>query len=740
MYGDSNTFATSDLNGYYKIIKVPVSRVSLSFSLIGYNTIIKSNLIVTSGKELIVNVELEETVNQLDAVNIVSKKNKTEANNKNIVVSSIKLNPDLTQKFAGTFQDVSRMAANYAGIVPAGDQRNDIIVRGNSPSGIVWRLDGINIPNPNHFGSLGTTGGPVSILNNNNLAASDFITGAFPAEYGNGTAGAFDLQMRTGNNEKLEFTGQMGLNGIELGLEGPFSKKSKASYMVNYRHSTLGIMNAMGISFGISAIPQYQDIAFKIDLPTKGKTGRFQLFGIGGLSHIDLLDSKRDSTEWTFSDTGTDIYFKTKMGVVGLNHKVFLSANTYWSNTVAISASSNEIAADSLETLTKKPSRTYNNNSVESKISFSSVINTKFSAKSTLKNGVIVDVIGVNFKEEVLSKTFGKWIDIVNFNGSSNLVQAYTQWSYKINKSLLLNSGLHYQLFTLNNAQIIEPRLGLKYQLSDKQSFSFGTGLHSQIQALRVYLLETNLNDGTTIKTNQELDFTKSLHAVLGYNYALNSNFRIKLESYYQHIYDTPVQENSSFSLANTGADFAFNDVDSLVNNGTGKNYGLEITFEKLFSKGYYFLVNASLYDSKYIGGDGIERNTAFNGKYTTNLLGGIEWKINQKYAITVDGKIAMSGGKRFQKFDITESINKGTAVYDESSVYELKYQDYFRSDLKIGIRKNSKKLSQEFAFDIQNITNQKNIFRQVFDAGSGTIKYEYQIGFFPIVLYKITF
>lgn len=738
--GDSSNVVASDVNGYYKLEKVPVGRVSVSFTFIGYSSVIKSNLVVTSGKELIINVEMEEAVNQLETVTIVSKKSKLEANNKNVVVSNIKLNPEQTQKFAGTFQDVSRMAANYAGIVPAGDQRNDIIVRGNSPLGILWRLDGINIPNPNHFGSQGTTGGPVSILNNNNLAGSDFLTGAFPAEYGNGIAGAFDLQMRTGNDEKFEFTGQLGLNGIELGIEGPFKKTSKASFMANYRHSTLGIMNAMGISFGVSAIPQYQDIAFKVDLPTKGKLGRFQLFGIGGLSTIELLDSKRDPDEWTFSNTGTDVYFKTQMGIAGLSHKLFLTPNTSWTNTLALSAAGSSIEADSLQIGTGIPSRTYNNNSLESKLSFVSVLNTKFSAKSTLKNGVILDYLGSNFKEEVLSQKYGGWIDIVNFKGYSSLVQAYTQWSYKFNSKFLLNTGLHYQLFTLNNSQIIEPRIGMKYQLSDKQSVSLAGGQHSQIQPLRVYLLETNNLDGTSHKTNEELGFTKSIHGVLGYNNQISSDFRIKLETYYQYIYDTPVKENSYYSLANAGADFIFNDQDSLTNNGTGTNYGLELTFEKLFSKGYYFLINGSLYDSKYVGGDGVERSTAFNGQYTANILGGYEHKFNDKYALTFDGKVAFAGGKRYQKLDLNASIAAGTAVFDESSIFELKYTDYFRLDLKLGIRKNSKKLTQEFAFDVQNVTNQKNIFRQVFDAGTGTIKYEYQIGFFPVVLYKITF
>lgn len=738
--GDSTNTAMSDIEGNYKLTNVPVGRVAILYQFVSFETVVRQNLVVNSGKELIVDVSMEESVTKLNEVNIKMNSNTTEANNENVVASNVKLNPQQTQKFAGTFQDISRTAANYAGVVPAGDQRNDIIVRGNSPMGVIWRLDGVNIPNPNHFGSLGTTGGPVSILNNNNLAGSDFLTGAFPAEYGNGIAGAFDLKMRKGNNEKFEFTGQFGFNGLEVGLEGPFSKKSKSSYMVNYRYSTLGILDALGISFGVPAIPQYQDMAFKVDLPTKGKAGKFQIFGVGGFSHIDLLDSKRDPEEWTYTTSGTDVYFKTNMGVVGLNHKVFLSKNTYWSNTLSVSHTQNNIQSDTLAVVTLDPSTTYNNNASEDKISLNSTVNTKFNAKASWRNGVIVDLINSDYKEEFLSSNTSEWNSITDFNGSSILLQAFSQWRYKFTDKFIVNTGLHYQLFTLNNSDLVEPRLGIRYKLNKKQSINLAGGLHSQIHPLRVYMLETRYGDGTSAKTNENLDFTKSVHAVLGYKVQLSNNLSVKLETYYQNLYSIPVEPNSFYSLANTGADFVFEDADSLVNNGTGENYGVELTIEKMFSKGFYYLLNSSFYNSTYVGGDGVKRNTAFNGQYTANGLAGYEIKVNSKFTIDINAKVSLAGGKRYPKIDVQASIEKGELTHDLSSLYELKYKDYFRADLKIGFRLNGKKVTQEWAFDVQNVTNQKNVFREVFDAGSQSIKQEYQIGFFPVALYKITF
>jgi len=739
--GDSSNVVLSDVFGNYKLQNVPIGRVDILFMMTGFDPVYRRNLIVASGKELILNIKLEESVNDIQVVEINVKSNQLKPNNKSAVNSTVNLNPQQTQKFAGTLMDVSRMAANYAGIVPSGDQRNDIIVRGNSPLGIVWRLEGVNIPNPNHFGSQGASGGPISILNNNNLSSSDFMTGAFPAEYGNGTSGAFDLKMRNGNNERVEYTGMVGFNGFELGIEGPFSKKSKASYMINYRYSTLGVFDALGISFGFPAIPQYQDVAFKINMPTKGKLGQFQLFGIGGISYIELLDSEKEEGEWTFTSSGTDVTFGTDIGVIGFNHKKFITKKSFWSNTISLSGNRNDISSDTvpidntLETFT-----TYLNESVQTNYSWNSVFNCKFNAKHTSKIGLITDYIDVDFSEKFYSNIFSNWLPIIDFKGGTTLFQAYAQHRYKPTDKLLMNGGVHYQRLVLNGSDIIEPRASIKYELTKKQSVSLASGLHSQMHPLRVYLLETNYDDGTSVKTNRNLDFTKSIHVVLGYDHMLSSNIRFKTETYYQSIYDTPVENGTFFSIANAGADFIFEDTDSLVNSGTGTNMGIEFTFEKIFSKNYYYLINASFYDSKYVGGDGVERNTAFNGNYTFNTLGGYEFKISKKMVLTLDFKFAASGGKRYLRFDLDESIERNRAVFDNSSVYELKFDDYYRLDMKVGFRMNTKKVTHLFAFDVQNITNRQNIFREVFDAGIGQIKQEYQLGFFPVFLYKISF
>ncbi len=279
-----------------------------------------------------------------------TKEDKTATNNDLAVVSARSFNVDDTKRYAGALGDPSRMAANFAGVVGGNDSRNDIVVRGNSPTGMLWQLEGLNIPNPNHFGALVSTGGPVSILNNNNLDKSDFMTSAFPAQYGNATAGVFDLKLRDGNNQKREFMGQVGFNGFEFGAEGPFSKTSKASYILNYRYSTLAIFQALGIEFGTgSNTPLYQDLNFKVSVPLSKKS-KLIAFGIGGSSEVDLLGSEADLNEDNdlYGSENQDSYPRYKTWITGISFETNLSSRTFMKATVGYSATSENFYADSL--------------------------------------------------------------------------------------------------------------------------------------------------------------------------------------------------------------------------------------------------------------------------------------------------------------------------------------------------------------------------------------------------------
>jgi hypothetical protein len=732
--------SVTDENGNFRILNVPLGRQQFTISFLGYKSQMLS-AVVTSGKEVVFNIELEQSVIQGKEVKVISERRKDKPNNEMATVSARSFTFEETSRYAGSLLDPARMAMNYAGVNGASDARNDIIIRGNSPLGLLWRLNGVDIPNPNHFGSLGVTGGPISILNNNSLDKSDFLTGAFPAEYGNAVGGAFDLQMRSGNNEKHEFLAQIGFNGLEAGAEGPLSRKSNSSYMLNYRYSTLEVFKALGLNFGAgAAVPQYQDITFKADLSTK-KAGKFSIFGIGGISYAENLDKDRDTTEDNIYDNNMrqNGYFGNNMGVIGLTH-VYLFDNTAYSKlTIAASTAAQEYKIDSIAISDNSAIPWYRNFSDQQKYSASYVVSKKFSTKNFLKAGVDVKDIEFSIHDSIFDNpVFRTHADA---SGGSQLYQAFAEWQHRFSDKFSINSGIHGQLFALNNTYAIEPRIGIKYEMKEGQSVSFGTGMHSQLQPMYTYFQQTLHRDYSIALSNKELDFTRSDHVVLAFDKSFSNSLRVKIEIYYQHLYDVPVEQKAStFSMLNEGADFGISAIDSLVNKGKGKNYGSELTFEKFYSHGYYFLFTASLYESKYIASDGIERNTAFNGNYTVNFLAGKEWTIRRKNVFGFNVRLVTSGGKRYIPIDFAKSEISGETEYDYSQAYAKRQKDYFRTDIKISYRFNGKKVTHELALDVDNIFNTQNIWQRYYDRASNTIKTEYQAGLFPIPLYRLLF
>jgi hypothetical protein len=741
--GDSGTTlrtTASDAAGSFRFENVEVGRRLVRFKLLGYRER-AMNIVVSAGKEVVLTVELEESVVQAKEVVITAQDSKGKPNNEMATVSSRSFSIEETQRYAGSLGDPSRMAANYAGVSGAQDSRNDVVVRGNSPLGVLWRLNGLDIPNPNHFGSFGSTGGPVSILNNNVLDNSDFMSGAFPAEYGNATAAAFDLKLRNGNNEKFEFLGQVAFNGFEGGIEGPLSKKHNASFLVNYRYSTLGLFNQLGINFGTgTAVPKYQDLSFKLNFPTE-KLGTFSVWGIGGLSYIELLDSKRDTTQLDlYTIGGFDTYFRTNMGVGGFTHIISFGERSYGRLNIGVTLQQNKVRLDSVSFSDNSFWPSYGSKFSQTRITGNYTVVTKFNARNTLKSGVYTDLLNFILLDStnITATTFRRLRDTED---GTALIQAYSQWQHKFTDLLTLNTGIHYQQLLLNNSVSVEPRVGLRWQYDEKNAFSFGSGLHSQMQPIFTYFNQTFLPDGSYLRTNENLDFTRSIHAVLAWDRTLGKNARIKVETYYQHLYQVPGLERVSiYSGLNEGADFNAPNTDSLINNGTGRNYGIELTAERFYNKGWYFLTTVSLFESKYTSFGNSERNTAFNGNYVVNLLGGKEFKLGAKDMLSFDLRTNAAGGKRYIPIDLTASSFAGEAVFDNNRAYELRYTDYFRIDLRIGYTHNGKHITQTWAVDLLNLTNNKNVFTQEYDASSNSIKTNYQTGFLVIPQYKITF
>ncbi len=578
---------TTDTLGKYVLSNIPPDRYEIKVSCLGYKGITISNIVVSSGKEVILDIALEEAFSQLGEV-VVNANNKGNTVNKLASVSARTFSMEEVNRYAGGRSDPARLVANFAGVSAPDDSRNDIVIRGNSPVGVLWRIDGMNVTNPNHFASVGTTGGAVSALNTNLLKNSDFFTSAFPAEYGNATAGVFDLGFRNGNNQKRETTLQVGvITGVEATTEGPFSKKSDASYLVGYRYALAWVAQKVGIDIGTTATPTYQDLSFKLSSGNT-KFGRFSMFGILASSSIEIGGGSSN----TLYGNGNQVDFASKIGIVGVNHFKQINKKSFISSGIGINYSSTDQTGYSTDRPTSTDFIKEVNNVAKVGYNISSTYNSKINSRLFFKAGFQDEIIGLNLYYKTKNRIFDDYKQIWDYNSTTNLVQAFAHVKYTITEKLIMNIGIHSQMFLLNNSKSIEPRFGLIYNASSKSSFNFGYGLHSQMQPINVYFLQSTDASGNTLYNNKNLDFTKSHHFVLGYNIQPYNDWRIKVETYYQFIYNVPVNTfSSSYSMLNTGSTFKTDLEDSLVNNGTGKNYGVELTIEKFYSKGYYTLL-----------------------------------------------------------------------------------------------------------------------------------------------------
>ena len=732
--------AVTNEKGIYVISDVLPGRYELKFSYVGYKDVFVSSVVVTSGKETILDIAMEEDIKSLNEVVIIAN-SKDKTINSLSTISGRTFSMEEVNRFAGGRSDPARLAANFAGVSATDDSRNDIVIRGNSPVGVLWRIDGMDATNPNHFASVGTTGGAVSALNTNMLKSSDFFTSAWPAEYGNAISGVFDIGFRNGNTQKRETTVQLGVTtGIEAMTEGPISKANGSSYLIGYRYSLAGIAQAMGINIGTTATPTYQDLSFKINSGDT-KLGRFTLFGILAASSIAIEGGSSNE----LYGGGQQSDFKSKIAIGGLKHFKQINSKSYISSTIGINYSGNNQLNYGLDSLRNSYSKE-ENKVARTGYEFITNYNLKINSRLFFKAGMQAEYMKLDLFNRFRRREGEEWSQIWDYNSYTTLAQVFAHLKYSISEKLTLNAGLHVQQFFLNNSFSLEPRIGLKYELNNKNSFSFGYGLHSQTQPLNVYFLQTATTDGSFNYDNLNLGFTKSHHFVLGYDVQPFKDWRLKIEAYYQHLVNVPVNTYpSSYSMLNTGASFRTDLEDSLTNSGTGKNYGVELTVEKFFSRGYYGLFTASLYQSKYTASDGIERNTAFNGRYVANLLAGKEWKLGteKRNAITADLKVTYAGGRYYTPIDLAASQARGREVLEgDAYAYSSTYPDYFRLDFKVGYTLNSrtKKLSQSISLDLQNVTNNKNVFSQGYDDRSKSISTTYQLGFFPNFIYKIQF
>lgn len=726
---------TTDMGGNFKLTNIPVGNVSLRISFVGYKELTLPGIVVNSGKEVVLNVFIEEDIMQMDEIVVTPDVEKDKPLNEMAVVSARTFSVEETRKFAAAVNDPARMVTSYAGVVSTDDGNNSISIRGNSPYGLLWRMEGADIPNPNHFANVATSGGGISILSSQLLTNSDFMTGAFPAEYGNALAGVFDLNLRKGNNEKREYTIQGSFLGTDIAAEGPFADNYRGSYLVNYRYSTLSILGNLGVNVG-DAVTNFQDLSYHFYLPTK-KLGNFSLYGFGGLSD-QKQDAEKDSTKWEEEDMRLNSSYFSNTGAAGLKHVISAGQNTYVQSSVVFSGNDNGYEEFRLDD-NYDPQFQYRQKYINKKFLASSVVNHKFNARHSLRSGAYFNRYFYNLSQRDRDAETQIIEERLNAKSDATTIQAFSQWNFRATEKLTLNAGFHYLLLTDNGSQSLEPRASFRYALDDRQSLSLGYGLHSQIQPIGVYEAEVTDENGNVSQPNKDIGLNKSHHIVLAYDRSLTEYLRIKAETYYQHLFNIAVKSDPASPISTLVIEGGYF-TDPLVNKGTGRNYGIELTLEQFTHNDVYFLLSSSLYDSKYKALDGVLRNTRFNGNFNFSFTAGKEYHWNKNRTFGLNIKTTYSGGFRDTPIDVARSIELGETEYIESQAFSDRMPNYFRTDVRVSIKRNRPKSTSTLSLDLLNATNHQNQGGQYFDPQAGEIKKWYQMPLVPVLAYRIEF
>lgn len=699
---------TTDANGLYVLENVSLGRYTISFSFIGYEQALFKEINVGSGKETELNVGLRENFRQLDEVVVKPGFRKDKAQNNMATLSARSFSVEEAARYAGGWNDPSRLAGSFAGVTMAeGVNDNAIVIRGNAPKGILWQLEGVEIPAPNHLNGVNNGGGIETIFSVNMLANSDFFTGAFPAEYGNAMSGAFDMKFRNGNSDKRESAFQVGSQGIDISSEGPLSSQKNASYLFNYRYSTLGLAGLLiGDDFGL---PQYQDLSFKFHLPT-ANSGIFDIWGIGGLSHV-TFEPEEDPDDWsnTFDnnqyDTGSDV------AAAGISHELHINSRNHLQSSLASTYNSFSMTSDQLlrngEVMPLADHKESN-----TRYLFNTRLTTKISNRLTNKAGI--NLTFQNFDLNIRGNAnpgINQTMDLLaEQSGQVMQSRIFDQFKWRVSPTLDFNAGLSISHLEMNNEWIPEPRIGMSWRLLPRHSVHIAFGKHSRPEPVHFYMAE----DDNSQRLNSNLKVTKADHYVLAYDFIINENMKLKIEPYYQDLYDVPVIEGSSESLINYTWDMYF--TEPLSNKGTGSNKGIDITFERYMKDGFYYMFTGTVFDSKYMGTNGKKYNTSFNRNFVFNLLGGKEWKVKKNNTLGLNGKIAFMGGNRFTPPDQEQSAIHEMVILDESKPFEWQENNKLFLDIAFNYQINKKKKAHIIAIQAKNALMQSEMFGWTYD------------------------
>ena len=630
------TLATvSDMDGNFVINNVPVGRHSVRATFIGYEPVLLKEQLVTSGKELVLTLKMRESIAELGEVVIKPRVNKQLPLNEMAQVGARLFSVEEASRYAGGMADPARTASMFAGVATGG-ATNGISIHGNSPQMLQWRVEGVEVNNPNHFAEITEAGGGIfTSLNGTVLANSDFLTGAMPAEYGNALSGAFDMKMRVGNNTKYEHAVQVGTLGVDFASEGPLGKGSKASYLVNYRYSFLEIAKKIHAINMDKETLDYQDLSFKLNMPTT-KAGTFAVWFTGLIDNYE--NEVPDVSDWETLWDMNDSWSRQRNCAVGVTHNYRFKSGGTLHSSVAYTGAYRKLGVTNYdEQMTATPGM--NGRNSEWSVIISAQHQHKVSSRYTMQNGFEHRHMAFNTWLDWIHEAGGPLYRVYESDGNTGLTRLYSSHKVALSNRLSTVAGVNVMWFNLNDQWLVEPRVSVQYKTSASSTLSLAYAMNSRKESTDTYFVKE--------ASNEDLGLTRSHHISMSFAQRLGENAMLKIEPYWQWLFDVPVEQGTTYSILNHSNFFQDR---ALVNEGAGRNYGIDLTLERYLKDGFYGMLTATLFKSEYRDAQGQWHHSRQDRGWITNILGGKEWMVgkNKKNVFGVNGRLTLMGGDRY--------------------------------------------------------------------------------------------
>ncbi len=703
---DSVALAVSNINGEYFFGSVDPGRHKLTASYIGYKSGEVFDVWVRNGKLITEDIRLSPDPKGLAEVVITEPKRLSE-------IGKMTISEEQINRFAATYYDPARLVTISPDVAVSNDQNNRISVRGISPNYNVWRLEDVEIVNPNHLSNAGTfsdqptsTGGGVNILSAQMLDNSSFLYSGFSPEYGNSIGGIFDMHLKTGNEDERQYTAQASLIGFDFSAEGPFRKEGDASYILNYRYSFTGLLTSMGVDFGGESIG-FQDLSFNVNKPL-GDKGNISFFGVGGLNFNEFEAKALEESE--VQKDRSDIFYDGKMGALGISLDHQLGAGTFMLSG-AISASDND-----------RDQNYYDQNQVitgETESSSGSRIysfNSKYQfrlGKSQAVVGSLVSLYSYKYSNQNTGTFVGSSPFIITFVDAMediqySLINPYLNVSYPFFNFMQFDLGVNYSL-SLDNDQKIDPRARITIFTGPRSELFFSAGLYSQLLNPNNYYFVYAPAAGDYYATQQDFDLIQSQRLVAGYQVSLK-NWSYNAEVFYYNFPEVNV-EAAGFGATNSA-----------------RSYGVSIMGTRSFTGNWYMNFGGSLFESTWDDG----QPNRYNLKRNVNASAGKEWYFEGKpvkRSLGVNARVIYQGG-------LADPIQENGLMGPPTT----SNADYYRFDLRIQWTRYLETRTTSISLDLQNMTNNENDAYFYYDSFTGQREQQTQLGLIPILTYRMEF